>query len=161
MDPGFTHENMPQLLLKARERMLRHFRPIITSVGLTEQQWRILRTLHERGQLEPRELCDVCQIQSSSMAGVLTRMEEKELITRSPVPGDLRRVWVSMTPRGQRIVHHIAPLIEAQYEHLKDALGHGLIGEIYERLNTLIERENSVTVHAVPLNDLPKTDALY
>lgn len=69
-----AYRNLPQLFLRAREELLRHFRPIITHFGLTEQQWRILRAVSENGQLEPREICEICQILSPSLTGVLSRM---------------------------------------------------------------------------------------
>jgi hypothetical protein len=37
------YPNMPQLLLKARDSLLQHFRPILNHFGVTEQQWRIMR----------------------------------------------------------------------------------------------------------------------
>ena len=53
MSRKLAYRNLPQLFLKAREELLCHFRPIISHFGLTEQQWRILRTLSEMEQLEP------------------------------------------------------------------------------------------------------------
>ena len=73
MDRRISYRNLPQLFLKAREELLGHFRPIINHFGLTEQQWRILRTLSEHEQLEPREICEICHILSPSLAGVLAR----------------------------------------------------------------------------------------
>ena len=48
-----AHRNLPMLLLRAREKMMERFRPLITSHGLTEQQWRVIRALNESGPLEP------------------------------------------------------------------------------------------------------------
>ena len=72
MPRKLAYRNLPQLFLRAREELLCHFRPIITHFGLTEQQWRILRTVNETGQLEPREICEICQILSPSLTGVFT-----------------------------------------------------------------------------------------
>ena len=83
-----THRNLPQLFLKARESLLLHFRPILNHFGVTEQQWRILRVLDEHAQLEPREMCELCQILSPSMTGVLSQMEELGLIERQRVAAD-------------------------------------------------------------------------
>ena len=41
------YRNIPQLLLRAREELLCHFRPIINHFGLTEPQWRIIRALSD------------------------------------------------------------------------------------------------------------------
>lgn len=152
MKTTFTHSNLPQLLLKARESVFRHFRPIINHVDLTEQQWRILRTVYEHEQLEPRELCDLCQIMSSSMAGVLARMEEKELISRTRFPDDQRRVLVKPSNKGKEIVQQIAPLIAQQYQYLENALGADLVQQMYSLTEKLIEKEKQSVIKHVDLS---------
>ncbi|MBV6567323.1 homoprotocatechuate degradation operon regulator HpaR, partial [Acinetobacter baumannii] len=39
-------------LLEAREAIMSHFRPALNEVGLTEQQWRIIRILYQYEELE-------------------------------------------------------------------------------------------------------------
>ena len=145
MPRQIAHRNLPQLLLKARENLICHFRPILKHFGLTEQQWRILRSLAEREQLEPRELCDLCQILSPSLVGVLARMEEMGVIERHRVPGDQRRLQIRLSPAGEELVAAIAPAIEAQYRHLEAALGKDLIGRLYD----VLDQVNQLPVGAV------------
>ena len=124
-----------------------HFRPILNRFGLTEQQWRILRLLDENNQLEPRELCDFCQIHSASMAGMLARMEDSALIQRSRVEGDLRRVSVRLAPKGDQLVSEIAPLIDRQYVLIEEALGSDLLDNLFNSLETFIQAQNCVVQH--------------
>ncbi len=135
MAQRFTHRNLPQQFLKARDALMAHFRPILNHYGLSEQQWRILRALDEQGRLEPRELCELCQILSSSMAGILARMEETGLVRRSRVEADQRRVLVSLAPQGDALIDEMAPLIELQYQYLEQALGK----EALEALSAALE----------------------
>ena len=95
-----AYPNLPQRMLKARDSLLANFRPILNPFDVTEQQWRLLRALDEHGPLEPREIGDLCQISSPSMAGMLSRMEDVKLITRGPVEDDQRRVIVRLSPKG-------------------------------------------------------------
>lgn len=136
--PRFEHRNLPQLLLKAREALLAHFRPILTHFGLTEQQWRILRTLSEQGKMEPRHICEACRILSPSLAGMLLRMEESDLIVRQRMPEDQRRVLVSLSARSERLVQDIAPLINEQYRRLETVVGTPLLEEAYELIDQLL-----------------------
>ena len=76
MSIASRHRNLPQLMLQAREALMAQFRPILNENGVTEQQWRIVRALLLHGALEPRQLCELCQISSPSIVGVLLRMEE-------------------------------------------------------------------------------------
>ena len=141
MSRKLAYRNLPQLFLKAREELLCHFRPIISHFGLTEQQWRILRTLSEMEQLEPREICEICHILSPSMTGVLSRMEEMNLVTRERMPEDQRRVIVRLTPKSEQLVSELGPLIVEQYKVIEQAFGPELIQELYEVMDKVIAAE--------------------
>jgi homoprotocatechuate degradation regulator HpaR len=130
-----------------------HFRPILNRFGLTEQQWRILRLLDENGHLEPRELCDLCQIHSASMAGMLARMEDSALIQRSRVEGDLRRVSVRLAPKGDQLVSEMAPLIDRQYVLIEESLGQDLLDGLFNALEAFIcAQKNGVQHVELPSN---------
>src|ERR1700709_1245223 len=103
-----SHRNLPMLRLRAREKMMVRFRPVITAHGLTEQQWRVIRALNESGPMEPRQISDICTISSPSMAGVLARMESMGLITKERFAEDQRRVLVSLTPQSVKLVRVIS-----------------------------------------------------
>ena len=140
MPRKLAYRNLPQLFLRAREDLLCHFRPIITHFGLTEQQWRILRTVNETGQLEPREICEICQILSPSLTGVLSRMEDMGLVTRTRMAEDQRRVLVSITPKSRALARRIVPRIEAQYRELEQRIGADLLAQLYRTLDQLLQR---------------------
>ena len=42
-----AHRNLPQALLRAREAVMRYFRPNLKIAGVTEQQWRVIRALSD------------------------------------------------------------------------------------------------------------------
>ena len=106
---ALRHRNLPHLLLRAREALMAHFRPLLGEFGLTEQQWRIVREVVEQGPLEPRQLCEACSISSPSIVGVLLRMEQTGLITRERMAHDQRRVLVSLTPKSRQIAQQLIP----------------------------------------------------
>src|SRR5262249_15835439 len=132
------HRNLPMLLLRAREKMMERFRPLISAHGLTEQQWRIIRALHEQGPLEPRTLSDICTISSSSMAGVLARMETLGLVTKARFTDDKRRVLVSLTKESVRLVDTITRDLEAKYEDLERKVGREVVNRVYSAIDDLL-----------------------
>ncbi|MFW8369141.1 MarR family transcriptional regulator, partial [Klebsiella pneumoniae] len=83
------------LLLYARETLMAHFRPILHAAGVTEQQWRGLRTLSEVGAMEPNQIARSCQILSPSLTRMLAGMEEQGLIKRVRSNADQRRQEIS------------------------------------------------------------------
>ena len=143
MPRQIRYRNLPQLFLRGREELLRHFRPIITHFGLTEQQWRILRAISENDQLEPREICEICQILSPSLTGVLTRMEGMGLVTRTRMEEDQRRLLIRLTPRAEQLVAEMVPLIVEQYRIIEVAYRPELIQELYEIMDRVIAAERA------------------
>ena len=117
--------------------MLR-FRPIITEEGLTEQQWRIVRALAERGPLEPGQIADACSILSPSLTGILARMQAVDLVTRTQSAADQRRQSVALTARSLAIVERMLPRIEAEYRKLDADWGAGTVAAIYEMLDRVL-----------------------
>jgi homoprotocatechuate degradation regulator HpaR len=134
-----AYPNLPQRMLIARDSLMTHFRPIWNHFDLTEQQWRILRALHDYGDLEPRELCDVSQISSPSMAGILARMEEVDMIKRDGIPGDQRRVIVKLAQKGNKLLSKIGPLIDLQYSYIEQACGKKIFFELFAVLDKFID----------------------
>ncbi|WP_225033360.1 homoprotocatechuate degradation operon regulator HpaR [Paraburkholderia sp. XV] len=132
------HRNLPMLLLRARELMMARFRPLLTAQGLTEQQWRIIRALHENGPLEPRQICALCTISSPSLAGVLARMEDLGHVTKERFEDDQRRVRVSLTAQSEEIVERMKPMLEAEYRALEDKVGEKVVGDLYAAVDALI-----------------------
>src|SRR5690625_7896902 len=97
------YRNLPQIRWAARESLMKHFRPLIRAFDLTDQQWRVLRIVYEEQAIEPRILCEQCQIVSASMAGVLTRMEESDLIRSASYHGYNHRSLLTITHKGPLI----------------------------------------------------------
>lgn len=129
-----TYNNIPLLLMRVRESMMKDFRPILNKYGLTEQQWRILRALYEAGQLESKELCEICCILSPSMARILKRMEELNLIKKTVMPMDKRRVLVKLAPGVERLVKAILNENKIVYERIKIEIGEDSLLSLEETL---------------------------
>ena len=136
---GFTHRNLPLLLLHARESVIGQFRPLLNAHGVTEQQWRIVRALLEQGSMEPRQIVDVCRISSPSLAGVLARMDDLGLVARERHANDQRRVQVTLTDKSRALAAQMAPQIEAIYQTLEAHIGREFIDRFYAALDELIE----------------------
>jgi homoprotocatechuate degradation regulator HpaR len=133
------HRNLPMLLLRAREKMMTRFRPLIAAHGLTEQQWRVIRALNESGPLEPRQISDLCTISSPSMAGVLGRMETLGLVTKERFADDQRRVRVSLTATSVRLVRRLTKDLEAAYRDIELAVGAAVVAQVYLAVDALLE----------------------
>lgn len=124
------------LLLRAREKMMERFRPLITAHRLTEQQWRVIRALYEQGPMEPRQISDLCTILSPSMAGVLARMA-LSLITKERFEEDQRRLLVSLTSASFDLVETLASALGHVCTPLEEKLGINTIARAYQAADDL------------------------
>lgn len=88
--------------------------------------------------------------------GVLARMDDLGVVIRSRMPEDQRRVLVRLSPKGEAIVAQMAPLVQAQYRLLEDALGKELIQEVYQVVDKLLIAQQTTRVPRVAL---PALDA--
>jgi homoprotocatechuate degradation regulator HpaR len=138
--PVIHHRNLPLLLLQAREAVIARFRPVLNEHGLTEQQWRIIRTLLERGPMEPREIVQICQISSPSLTGILARMSDTGLVARERMSHDQRRVLISLTAQSCALAATLAPQIEAAYQLMASQLDAEFMGRLYAQLDELVSR---------------------
>lgn len=118
-------------LLQAREAAMGFFRPLLNEHGLTEQQWRIIRILWQRGEMESHQLAKQACILKPSMTGVLSRMERDGYVQRWKTPKDQRRVYVSLTDRGRACFESMATGMETNYQRIQEQFGE-------EKLKTLI-----------------------
>jgi homoprotocatechuate degradation regulator HpaR len=133
------NRNLPLLMLQAREQVISRFRPLLNAQGITEQQWRVIRLLLETGPQEFHEISAQCHISSPSLAGILSRMEDMELLRRERLGSDQRRVRVSLRPRSRGLATRLAPKINATYREIETQLGAQASRRLYEVLDGVIE----------------------
>jgi len=85
-------------VLRAREAVMRQFRPSLRRHDLTEQQWRILRALAaidtSRSPNSPG-----C-VSAGPSCRDIARLEARRLIERKTAKADLRRGVVSISDKG-------------------------------------------------------------
>lgn len=136
-------QNIPLLLMRTREVMMQGFRPILNQRNLTEQQWRILRAIYEHKQLEPRELCELCCIISPSMAGILKRMEDLDLIVKVPSSIDKRRVKVSLAQGMEEKIEEILVENHKAYHDFAAKVGTELLNKLEQNLTEVLKKANN------------------
>ncbi len=129
--------SLPMALLRAREAVMDRFRPSLRDFGVTEQQWRVLRALYDRGEVETGTLARLCCLLTPSLSRILKHLEATGLVARRPAPSDQRRTLVAVTPSGRALLERRAPFSEAQYRAIEEAFGKERIAALYETLEDL------------------------
>lgn len=130
---GFD-ESLPMALMRARESVMRRFRPILAEHDVSEQQWRVLRALHDAElPLSVGELAARTYLLGPSLSRMLVTLEERRLIVRRSA-GDARRSEIVIASAGHDVVAAVAPRSEAVYSAIDSRLDPGELAELYRLL---------------------------
>ncbi|MBR0774992.1 homoprotocatechuate degradation operon regulator HpaR [Bradyrhizobium diazoefficiens] len=129
--------SLPMSLLRAREAVMRQFRPSLREHGLTEQQWRILRALASVEAVEVTELARTAFLLGPSLSRILRDLEARSLIGRETAKADLRRSMVSISKEGVKLMASVAPTSEAIYAEITRRFGARKLAELQEMLGEL------------------------
>ncbi|MCA6110129.1 homoprotocatechuate degradation operon regulator HpaR [Bradyrhizobium cenepequi] len=131
--------SLPMSLLRAREAVMRQFRPSLRHHGLTEQQWRILRALTSVEAIEVTELARLAFLLGPSLSRILRDLEARGLIERRSAEADLRRAVVSISLKGLKLIEAVAPTSEAIYAAITRRYGPRKLAELQAMLGALEE----------------------
>lgn len=82
-------------------RRVRQSRPVD---DLTATQLSALTSLELAGALTPGELADIERVRPPTMSKIVSKLEERGLVQRTPHPSDGRQVILAATPRGREVV---------------------------------------------------------
>lgn len=129
--------SLPMSLLRAREAVMRQFRPSLREHGLTEQQWRILRALAAIEAAEVTELARTAFLLGPSLSRILRDLEARNLIERKTAKMDQRRSMVSISREGVKLMASVAPSSEAIYAEITQRFGARKLAELQEMLGEL------------------------
>lgn len=79
-------------------------REMLQGVGITEQQWRVLRVLQENGPLEPTRISEQACLLLPSLTRILQKLDEKKLVERSKDREDRRKQIIKITDLGAELI---------------------------------------------------------
>jgi len=116
MTPAETEEPEPQrhtgyLIRRAQQAHVAAWTRLV-STEITSVQYSILVTLERLGEASQRVLCDEIDLDRSTIATLVARMERKGLIERRRAADDARRNTVTLTPLGLEERRRLRPLVD-------------------------------------------------
>jgi homoprotocatechuate degradation regulator HpaR len=147
------------VLLAARESVMDPIRPILREVNVTEQQWRVLRVLHDSGFLDPTTLAEAALLFAPSVTRILQDLTERGLVVRQRDAGDKRRSIISLTKSGENLltqtVKRTLPILNsyevrfgaARLQHLREeleALTNAISNTFKEREELQLKRNSNL-----------------
>lgn len=132
-----TSRSLPIALLRARERVMGPIRTMLADAGVTEQQWRVLRVLEERGAIDATEIARQACLLMPSLTRILQSLEKKHYCTRRAHPTDRRRHLVEITDSGRALIARNIPESNRIFAELEASFGKDRIEALLDLLNDL------------------------
>jgi DNA-binding MarR family transcriptional regulator len=102
-DPTILANRLRPVLLHLNRQLRRE----IHSLGVTGGQVSLLVQIKYRPGIGIRELAALERMSVPGMSKFISRLEEAGLVQRAPVEGDQRRVGLTLTSAGQRVLRSV------------------------------------------------------
>lgn len=130
--------SLPMALMRAREAVMREFRPRLAKHDLTEQQWRVLRALDaQKAPLTTRELSEITFLLGPSLSRITANLTARGLLNRNANPSDRRSSLLSLSQKGKILLSAAATESESGYRAIEEGFGqdrleilHGLLDDL-------------------------------
>lgn len=124
------------LLNKTQNSVLIHFRSKLNEYNVTPVQYAVLKCLWDEDMLSPKQISQEISLDASTVTGILDRLENKNLIRRTPSSTDRRTLIIALTDKGRALQADIDRVIlEANRDVLAD-----LSSDEQEKLKAWLER---------------------
>ncbi|MCX6502892.1 MAG: MarR family winged helix-turn-helix transcriptional regulator [Microbacterium sp.] len=111
----------------------------IVSTEISSVQYAILVTLDRLGEASQRELCDEIDLDRSTIADLVSRMERRDLIARQRSREDARRNTVTLTDHGRAERIRLRPLVAQVEDALTGALTPDMRTGLREALRAVLQ----------------------
>jgi DNA-binding MarR family transcriptional regulator len=92
------------------------------SSGVTPVQFAVLQTLADQPGIDQRTLARVVSFDTSTIGGVIDRLEARGLLTRSLSPEDRRVRLLHLTPEGEALLPDLAPSVQRTQDRILEPL---------------------------------------
>lgn len=114
---------------------------VLREHGLNDTDYNILMMLYGSADnaVNPSSLGDAAGEKSANITRVCNALCEKGLVGRIADPGDRRKVVLSLTVRGRRLVESLLPAMSALLRNCTDGLGRAELARLEVSLKRLLD----------------------
>jgi DNA-binding MarR family transcriptional regulator len=109
------------LIRRAQQRHVAAWGRLV-STQTSSVQFAVLTVLDQLGEASQQQLCAAVDLDRSTIADVVARMEQRGLLARRRASDDRRRNITALTPAGHAELARLRPGVEAVERELTDGL---------------------------------------
>ena len=106
------NDRLAHLVKDATRALLRALQMRLTAHSVSLGHWTFLRILWEKDGLTQKELSELAGVMEPTTFSALKAMERFGTVTRRQMPGNKKKVFVYLTPKGRLLKTKLVPLAE-------------------------------------------------
>ena len=126
-------------IYRAAGAVRNHFeRTVLAPHGLTWTAWVVLWVVWIWNDVESRHVAAEAGISKGTLTGVATTLEGRGLLRRRTHPDDARRVLLSLTPAGRRLMDRLFPAFNAQEVYVTRGLSPAELKTLSQALRRIV-----------------------
>ena len=129
-----TKKSLTIALLRAREALLLSFRPMLAKHNFTEQQWRVLRVLCEKGPCDAGKLAHEACILSPSLSRIINTLIQNDYIEKKSDINDRRKIILRISKTGISMLEYIKPEYLAVLKSIQKKYGEEKLSQLLKLL---------------------------
>jgi DNA-binding MarR family transcriptional regulator len=127
------------VLTKVQQSVQQVFKEDLEPFGITPGQYMVLKCLWDNNGITVKQLADRLQVDSSTITGILDRLENKDMTKRKPDLNDRRALSVVLSTKGKALEKSVnQAIINTNHKVLKS-----LKNQELEDLKLLLKKINS------------------
>ena len=137
-----TKKSLTIALLRARESLMLSFRPMLAKHNFTEQQFRVLRVLGEKGPCDAGQLADEACILSPSLSRIINTLFKNEYIEKKTDNSDKRKIILNISSNGLKRLEEIKPEYVAILNNIQKRYGEEKLSKLLVLLSEITSWNN-------------------
>jgi DNA-binding MarR family transcriptional regulator len=115
------------------------------TVGLTPVQYAVLQTVANQPEIDQRTLARSAGLDTSTIAGVVDRLEARELLVRSTTREDRRVRLLSLTDAGRSVLAEAVPAMQRAQQRILEPLTAAERREFMRLMKRLVAGNNEMS----------------
>lgn len=128
-----------------------HSRALVKKHGVTGPQLIVLREIEKRDRVSISEVAAAVNLSVSTITGIITRLEKRNLVTRQKSREDKRRVLVQVTDKYKELSQNIPQLLQDRFVQSFNTLATWEKMMIISSLQRLVTLMSAEEIDASPI----------
>ncbi len=128
---------------------------VLSTEGLSWGGFTILWVLWVWGRMTTARLAGECGLAKGTLTGMLNTLERRDLVVRATDPADRRRVLVSLSTEGERVISTVYPEFNRYEVEMVDGLSDAEARELSRLLRIVVTNASRIET---PSTETPPTD---